>query len=43
MAVRWKLPYPLSYRAIEELMDEREVELDHSSVQRWVVTYAPQL
>ena len=34
MAVRWKLAYPLSYRAIEELMEERGVELDHSSVQR---------
>ena len=43
MAVRWKLAYPLSYRAIEELMDERGVQIDHSSVQRWVATYAPQL
>ena len=43
MAARWKLAYPLSYRAIEELMDERGVQIDHSSVQRWVSTYAPQL
>ena len=43
MAVRWKLAYPLSYRNIEELMEERGAELDHSTVQKWVVHYAPQL
>jgi transposase-like protein len=43
MAVRWKLAYPLSYRAIEELMEERGADLDHSIVQKWVVHYAPQL
>lgn len=43
MAVRWKLAYPLSYRNIEELMDERGVDMDHSTVQKWVVYYAPQL
>jgi putative transposase len=43
MAVRWKVAYPLSYRQIEEMMEERGVKLDHSSVQKWVVHYAPQL
>ncbi len=43
MAVRWKLAYPLSYRNIEELMDERGTDIDHSTVQKWVVHYAPQL
>ena len=43
MAVRWKLAYPLSYRNIEELMEERGADLDHSTVQKWVVHYAPQL
>ena len=43
MAVRWKVAYPLSYRQIEEMMEERGVELDHSIVQKWVVHYAPQL
>ena len=43
MAVRWKLAYPLSYRNIEELMDERGADVDHSTVQKWVVHYAPQL
>ena len=43
MAVRWKVAYPLSYRNIEELMAERGVKLEHSTVQKWVVYYAPQL
>jgi len=29
----------LSYRDIEELMNERGVNVDHSTVQRWVVKY----
>ncbi len=43
MAVRWKLAYPLSYRHIEELLEERGADVDHSIVQKWVVHYAPQL
>jgi len=43
MAVRWKIAHPLSYRAIEELMAERGTALDHSTVQKWVVYYAPKL
>jgi len=43
MAVRWYVAYPLSYRNIEELMAERNVKLDHSIVQKWVVHYARQL
>jgi transposase-like protein len=30
LAARWYLPYGLSYRDIEELLDERDVEVDHS-------------
>jgi len=33
----------LSYRDIEELATERFLKVDHSTVQRWVVKYAPQL
>jgi putative transposase len=43
MGVRWYVAYPLSYRHIEELMEERGVEVDHSTLQRWVVTYSPPL
>ena len=40
-AVSWYLRYPLSYRDIEELFLERGVEVDHSSLNRWVLAYAP--
>jgi putative transposase len=33
----------LSYRHVEELMEERGVSVDHATVQRWVVKYSPQL
>ncbi|WP_240946489.1 IS6 family transposase, partial [Pseudomaricurvus alkylphenolicus] len=42
-AVRWYLAYSLSYREIEELMLERGVEVDHTTVYRWVVHYSPKL
>jgi len=41
--IRWYLVYSLSYRDIEEMMTERGVKVDHSSLQRWVVKYSPQL
>lgn len=43
MAVRWYVAYPLSYCNIEELMAERNVKVDHATLQRWVVEYSPQL
>ncbi len=43
MGVRWYLAYPLSYRHVEELMEERGVPIDHATIQRWVVKYSPQL
>ena len=36
--VRWYLAYPISYRQLEEMMKERGVEVDHSSLNRWVLT-----
>lgn len=41
-AVRWYLAYPLSYRDLEEIMGERGVNVDHSTINRWVVKYSPQ-
>jgi putative transposase len=35
------LAYPLSYRHVEELMEERGVAVDHATIQRWVVKYSP--
>src|SRR3954469_21823536 len=41
--VRWYLAYPLSTRHVEELMLERGVHVDHSTVNRWAIKYSPQL
>jgi putative transposase len=41
--VRWYVAYSLSYRDLEELMQERGYAVDHSTVQRWVVHYAPRI
>jgi putative transposase len=35
--------YPISYRQFEEMTEERGVEVDHSTLNRWVVKYAPLL
>src|SRR5215475_5760315 len=43
LAVRWYLRYSLSYRDLEEIMAERGVSVDHSSIWRWVDHYAPEL
>ena len=43
MAVRWYVAYPLSTRHVEELMRERGVHVDHSTVNRWVIKYSPPL
>lgn len=34
---------PLSYRQLEEMMDERGVDVDHSTIYRWALKYAPEL
>jgi transposase-like protein len=39
-AVSWYLRYPLSYRDIEELFLERGLEVDHATLNRWVLAYA---
>jgi transposase-like protein len=41
--VRWYLAYPLSTRHVEELMEERGVEVDHATIDRWVIKYSPLL
>lgn len=43
MLVRWYVAYALSYRDIEELAAERGLKVDHSTINRWVIRYAPQL
>jgi putative transposase len=43
MGVRWYVAYPLSTRHVEELMAERGVQVDHATINRWVIKYSPQL
>jgi putative transposase len=43
MGVRWYVASPLSTRHVEELMLERGVLVDHSTINRWVVKYSPRL
>jgi len=43
LVVRWYLSYSLSYRDIEEIMLERGITVDHSTINRWVIHYAPLL
>ena len=39
--VRWYVAYPISYRQLEEMMQKRGVSVDHSTLNRWVIKYAP--
>jgi len=43
MVVRWYVAYALSYRNIEEMMKERGIPIDHATINRWVIKYAPLL
>src|SRR5215471_17324979 len=43
MGVRWYVAYPLSTRHVEELMKERGVDVDHSTINRWTIKYSPLL
>lgn len=43
MLVRWYVAYSLSYRDVEELALERGLKVDHSTLNRWVIKYAPLL
>ena len=41
--VRWYLHFSLSLRDVEELMAERGLSVDHTSVWRWTQAYAPEV
>jgi len=43
LCVRWYLRYPLSYRDLKEIMAERNLSVDHTTIWRWVQRYAPEL
>jgi len=42
-SVRWYMRYGLSYRDLEEMLEERGVFVDHTSIFRWVIRLTPQL
>ncbi len=41
VCIRWYAAYPLSYRHLEEIMQERGVVVDHSSINRWAIRFLP--
>ncbi len=43
LCVRWYLAYNLSLRNLEEMMAERGISVDHATVHRWTIHYAPLL
>ena len=43
VCIRWYAAYPLSYRHLEEIMKERGVVVDHSSINRWAIRFLPLL
>jgi len=43
VCIRWYVAYPLSYRHLEEIMQERGVFVDHSSINRWAIRFLPLL
>ena len=43
ICIRWYAAYQLSYRHLEEMMHERGVFVDHSSISRWAIKFLPLL
>ena len=40
-AVFFYVRYAVSYRDLEEIMAERGVEVDHATLNRWVIKFSP--
>jgi transposase, IS6 family len=43
LCVRWSCKYGISYRDLAEMMEERGVSVDPSTIFRWVQCYAPEI
>ena len=43
VCIRWYAAYPLSYRHLQEMMEERGVFVDHPSINRWAIRFLPLL
>src|SRR3712207_3542634 len=42
-AVRWYLMFPISYRDLELMLQDRGVTVDHTTIFRWIQAYATEL
>ena len=42
-AVRWYLMFPISYRDLERMLQDRGVEVDHTTIFRLIQAYAAEL
>ncbi len=42
-AVRWYLMFPISYRDLELMLADRGVDVDHTTLFRWIQAYAPEI
>src|SRR5215203_4416579 len=42
-AARWYLMFPISYRDLELMLQDRGVAVDHTTLFRWIQVYAPEL
>jgi putative transposase len=42
-SLNWYLAYGLSLRDLKEMMAERGISIDHSTIHRWVVHFSPLL
>ena len=42
-AVRWYLMFPISYRDLELMLADRGVNVDHTTIFRWIQAYAPEI
>ena len=40
LCVKWYLSYQLSYRNVEEMMEDRGLNVDHTTIFRWVQVFA---
>jgi transposase-like protein len=43
LCVRWYVAYPLNLRHLEQMMAERGISVDHSTVHRWAIKLLPSL
>jgi putative transposase len=41
LCVRWYLAYGLRLRNLEAMLAERGISVDHATIHRWTVHYAP--